>query len=156
MREVLARGIKTSRSSPELCPICCLGARGQDDINNGVIQDDINNGVMWSHSRLPSAFGSPYWFRLEGERGLVPYLFPIGVGTMGQRRSRQRSPKEASDPGRHHPGTVGGIISEWRAALSRNGRQVPKNRAPDSAERTGAPHVARGAGGWSARHSCKS
>jgi len=29
-------------------------------------------------------------------------------------------PEEVSSPGRHHPGTVGGIIPEWWAASNRN------------------------------------
>src|SRR5713226_10730151 len=30
-------------------------------------------------------------------------------------------PEEAASPGRHHPGRVGEIISEWRATSNRNG-----------------------------------
>jgi hypothetical protein len=86
------------------------------------------------------------WLPLEwGAGDLSHILFSMGSGQWDRQKSAAVPPTRHRI-GRHHPGTVGGIISEWRAALSRNGRQVPKNRAPDSAERTGAPHVAQG--GW--------
>jgi hypothetical protein len=83
-----------------------------------------------------------------GERGLVPHPLPLGFGTPGQAEVGSGSTKKTVGfRGRHHPGMVGGIIPEWVG-------QVPKSRAPDSAERTGAPHVAQGGWGATARHSC--
>jgi hypothetical protein len=63
------------------------------------------------------------------------------MGTLGQ---GQKSAQSVS-PGRRW--TPGDIIPEWWATSSRNGRQIPKSRAPADAM-TGAPHVARGAWDW--------
>ena len=68
----------------------------------------------------------------------------VGSGRKGRHRNS----------GRHHPGTVGGILSEWWAASSRNDRQVPKNRAPAVAVRPGLLMSRRVIGGWPARQSC--
>src|SRR5712664_3523175 len=47
----------------------------------------------------------------------VPFAKPKG-GTISE-------PEEAASPGRHHPGMVGEIISEWRATSNRNGGRDP-------------------------------
>jgi hypothetical protein len=78
-------------------------------------------------------------YRWSGGAGdLSHILFPMGSGQWDRQKSAA-VPPTTHRIGRHHPGMVGGIIPEWVG-------QVPKSRAPDSAERTGAPHVAQG--GW--------
>ena len=88
-----------------------------------------------------------------GKLPSVPHLLPIGFGTMGQRRSW----RQASDSGRPHLGTMGDIIPEWWAELSRNGLgKFPKAEPRIARNAPGLLMSRRGAGGWSARPSCKS